>query len=278
MAKTNGTVVTAFLLLSTLFAGAQNVGLPDFKVEEAGKNRTLVSWVNQYGDQLIQMNVQVSYDSLRNFGTVFDPLSPGLQQNGFVDGKIYYRKVFYRLFYVLAGNTYFFTASKAAGDVGAVVNVTAENKPAYNTPLVPAKDKYITVRSPIAVLANLSPSDYARFRDSIANKTKDTLLTLSPMEIEIKRYVPVVVNPLIGAITLNAEGFVEIKLPNIKLKKYKIVFLDSNGGHIFTVSHVNDTDLVLDKTNFLHAGWFSFEIYEDDKVAYKDKIYLQSEF
>ena len=37
------------------------------------------------------------------------------------------------------------------------------------------------------------------------------------------------------------------------------------------------TDRVLDKTNFVHAGWFTYELYEDEKLKEKNKFQLQKD-
>ena len=57
------------------------------------------------------------------------------------------------------------------------------------------------------------------------------------------------------------DGFIEIKLPDASMKNYKLIFFD-NGRKLFTINHITDGDLVIDKSNFQHAGWFSFDLYE----------------
>jgi len=260
-------ILTAALFFGILNAGAQNAGLPEFTVENLGKNRTLVSWENPYGDGLLQVNVQVSYDSLRNFGTVFEPLSPSLPQNGFVNTKGYAGKVYYRLFFVLTGGAYYFTPSKVVED-----DEELEGKARFAV-----KESTITVRTPLSILAHLTPADFRKFRDSISTSTRDTLVLVNQNEMVLKHFGHADVN-FLGFIGLNPEGFVEIKLPDANLKKYKVVFTDNNGAHLFTINHVPDTDLVLDKTNFLQAGWYSFELYQDEKIIERNKFYLQSDF
>ena len=39
-----------------------------------------------------------------------------------------------------------------------------------------------------------------------------------------------------------------------------------------------ETALTLDKTNFYHAGWFTFELYNDEKLVEKHKFYLAKDF
>ena len=268
MAKINITTI-AIMLLSTAHLQAQD--LSSFTVESLGTNRTLVSWNNPFGDALIQVNVQTSYDSLRNFGTVFEPLSPSLPQNGFVNNKGYAGKVYYRLFYVLAGGAYYFTPSKP---IGIEEPMEEEGK----TRSAGVHERRITIRTPLNILAHLKPEDFAKFRDSITNSTKDTLTAVNQDDMVLKYYQHADFNAFTGYVGLNPEGFVEIKLPDADKKKYKVIFKDDGGNHLFTINHVSDNDLVLDKTDFLHAGWFYFELYQDDKIIEKNRVYLSSDF
>ena len=93
---------------------AQNP-LPDFSVEDMGSNRIRISWVNPYNEGCIQLNVQRSYDSLKNYTTLFSTTSPELPENGFVDNSYYGGRVYYRIFYVLGGGSYYFTKAKRSG-------------------------------------------------------------------------------------------------------------------------------------------------------------------
>jgi len=262
--------------VATLFIGILNVeaqeGLPDFTLENLGKNRISIGWQNQYGEGLKQVNVQVSYDSLRNFGTVFEPLSPQLPQNGYLNNKDYAGKVYYRLFYVLNGGAYYFTASKAVPDQEDAEGGSVSKR----VPIV--RERMITVRTYMNVVARITPSDFAKFRDSVNANTKDTLQAVGQDEMLIKFFKPDDPNLPSEYVGTNQEGYVEIKLPNAKIRNYKIIFNDSKGNYLFTIKRVADTDMVLDKTNFLHAGWYTFELYDGDKLVENKKVLLQNDF
>jgi hypothetical protein len=212
--------ITAVLTGFILHASAQNP-LPDFSVDSLGKNLTRVSWVNSYGAGLIQVSVQSSYDSIKNFRTFFSSPSPQLPQNGIVDKRAQ-GKMYYRIFYAFSGGSYGFTKARLAG-TGPVAQTDEPN-----TNVVAQQNNY-----------GYLPSIY------------------------------VVVNP---------DGFAEIKLPEAATKKYRLVFFDENHNQLFTINKINEPDLVLDKTNFLHAGLFYFELYDGDKLVEKNRIYLQKEF
>ncbi len=94
----------------------------------------------------------------------------------------------------------------------------------------------------------------------------------------LKPYIPKYVWKASIYIYTDANGYVTIALPLSKLHVYHIIFYDESGTELFQIKHVKDEKLVLDKTNFLHAGWFNFELYEDDKLKEKSRFYLESDF
>ena len=83
--------------------------------------------------------------------------------------------------------------------------------------------------------------------------------------------------PSINIFTTN-KGYVNLHFPMAKIHKYRIVFYEENGNELFEIKQVKETDLTLDYTNFIHAGWFNFELFEDDKLKEKNKIFLQKLF
>ena len=49
-------------------------------------------------------------------------------------------------------------------------------------------------------------------------------------------------------------------------KNYRLRFLDENHKLLFVIQHVPQSQLLLDKTDFMHSGWFYFELFEDNKL------------
>lgn len=76
----------------------------------------------------------------------------------------------------------------------------------------------------------------------------------------------------------NKDGYVFLNLPGAEKKKYHVKFFDEDDSFLFEVKNIKESALTLDKTNFLHSGWFKFELYEDDKLIEKNKFYLPKEF
>lgn len=73
--------------------------------------KIIISWKNTYGANITTINIQRSYDSLRNFTTVGSVLEPMNRENGFVDSRPNGDKAFYRVFVSFEGGRYIFTKS-----------------------------------------------------------------------------------------------------------------------------------------------------------------------
>jgi hypothetical protein len=76
----------------------------------------------------------------------------------------------------------------------------------------------------------------------------------------------------------NADGYVQILLNDALQKNYRIKFLDETRKPLFTIQHVTQPQLLLDKTDFMHSGWFYFELYENDKLKERNKFYIPKDF
>jgi hypothetical protein len=72
----------------------------------------------------------------------------------------------------------------------------------------------------------------------------------------------------------NKEGNVVVALPEAKANIFSLRFYRENGTPVFQLNRVKEHMLILDKSNFLHSGWFSFELYENDKLLEKKRIYV----
>ncbi len=255
-------------LIYSLHVLAQNP-LPDFKVDNLGKDRIRIGWLNDYGNNCVQINVQRSFDSTRFFRTVFSPLSPELPENGFIDTKSSFGTVYYRIFYVLQDGLYFFTSAKhPATGYDATETLIQDN----------FDDFIVTINLEDSVLAQLHYAQFKIFRDSIVNKTKDSLFVLAKNQVLLKKFDSNnIFIPSIYVFT-NSDGLVNINLPNTNQKKYSLKIFDNRGKPMFFIHHINESQLSLDKTNFMHAGWFTFELYEDEKLKERNKFYLQRDF
>lgn len=76
----------------------------------------------------------------------------------------------------------------------------------------------------------------------------------------------------------NKDGYVYINLPDADKKKYEVKFYEEDDSFLFEIKNIRETGITLDKANFIHAGWFRFELYNDGKLVEKNRFYLAKEF
>jgi hypothetical protein len=257
------------LILICCFAKAQDT-LPRFTIKDLGKDRIQISWTNPF-ETIVQLSVQRSFDSLKNYKTIFSPPSPGLLQNGFVDTKVPPgTRMYYRIFYVLAGGSYFFTAAKRP-PTGVVIDGANSG-----TPMEP--EQLITIRLKDVIIGQYNQRDYAKFRDSIIYQTKDTLYATSATDIVIRPYAAKQMWKASQYVFTSREGFINIKLPDANKKHYHIIFFEEDGTQLFEVGRVKESSLIIDKANFVHSGWFLFDLYEDGRLLERNKFYVARDF
>lgn len=70
------------------------------------------------------------------------------------------------------------------------------------------------------------------------------------------------------------DNNVVISLPDAPRKKYSIKFYRGDGSFLFEVSKINESYLMLDKANFLRAGLFIFELYDNNIIIERHKFYV----
>lgn len=140
-------------------------------------------------------------------------------------------------------------------------------------PFVKAPD-FISVYRRDSLIRQLAFYQYTAFRDSMAANTKDTLFARDAYHFEIKPFYEKYSWRPSRYVFTNNKGYVTILLPDVKLHRYHIVFYDADSTELFRLKAIKENELFLDKANFVHAGWFSFELYEDDKLKEKNKFLL----
>lgn len=266
-------IFVTFIFCTISFSSFAQDLLPNFKVTELSKGKVQISWNHRFSN-IVQITVQRSFDSTKYFRSIFSSLSPELQQSGYLDktAPVGY-KMFYRILYVFEGGEYVFTKSQS---IYSKRNETNTNN--NNTDF--ADDKLIKIYKPNreTLLTTMEYKFYKKFRDSIYTKTKDTLqYTENDDEVIIKPFVAKVVWKASNFVFTNEKGFIRIILPQAKQKKYSLIFFNENNEEVLHIKHIKETDLVLDKTNFLKAGWYFFDLYEDDKLKEKNKFYLSKD-
>lgn len=298
-------VIILLVLMGTL--KAQDT-LPRFSAVSKGNGRAIISWVNTMPN-VRQISIQRSNDSLRNFKSIMTVVDPELPQNGFADTKAQ-GLVFYRLFIVLDSGSYMFSKSKrptielqpaVTSNPEAPVNgsrqvqiaptvddkelkeIAEKTNTAPVAPVVPAApvpkpEKYFVIVRNDSIINRVNEKLYKRFRDSVVTRSRDTILFRSADTIQIKPFVPKEVYKPSRYIFTEKDGNIAIVLPEAPAKKYHVKFYEDNMDFLFEIKQITEPYLVLEKSNFLHAGWFRFELFEDGKLKEKQKFFIARDF
>lgn len=103
--------------------------------------------------------------------------------------------------------------------------------------------------------------------------TIDTLKTL----VKVKDLQQTVVNTWFvpsKMVYTGKDNNVIISLPDAGKKKYIVKFFQENGDFLFELNKISEPYLTLEKVNFIHAGIFNFEVYENGQLIEKHKVYV----
>ncbi|RYY94691.1 MAG: hypothetical protein EOO11_17365 [Chitinophagaceae bacterium] len=245
------TLLLTVCLLATPAVQAQDT-LPRFSVRNAGNNRFVVSWVNPFPN-MAQISIQRSFDSLGTYKTILSVADPKSVQNGFTDRTAPNDHMFYRLFYVLDGGLFYFTRPKRPDTSRIVV------------PVLP--------RPSIPTVLNTVP---AKYRDSIFVRNRDTFVVINRDTIAVKPKAPIVPKWVPSRFVFtNGDGYVTIRLPDADKENYTIRIFEDSTRVLFELKGVKEKSLTLDKGNFYHAGWYFFELYNDEKLVERNKFFLK---
>jgi hypothetical protein len=255
--------------------------LPNFSVKNVGNNRIIIGWVNNY-PVVKQISIQRSFDSVLNYKTILTVPDPMALQNGYMDAKATSDRMFYRLYILLENGRYLFSAAqrpvsdteqKRMNDISLKrISSFVNNKDTFlmdgnlvviksDTIMQNGKPVIIKARPVVIKLDNLQWGDSVAIPNPDYNKPK--LLAFTPSL----------------RVFTNRDGYVRVNLPDEeKAKKYSIKFFDEDNNLLFELKEIKETDFKIDKTNFYHAGWFKFELYENGKLLEKHRFYLEKDF
>ena len=228
------------IFLSIVLAGSLNAQavLPKITVVNTNGN-VVVSWKNEYKKPIVTLNVQRSYDSLRNYTTIGSVLTPQSEENGYLDEQPPYSRMYYRVFIAFEGGEYILSTPVKA----------------YKTPTSSSDTGVIN-----APWLNMN-------RDS--SISYDAVTPPPPPPKEIKRaWVPstYMYTAPNAAIVLN--------LPGALTRKYRAKIFDENEKQIFELTHLKEDILLMDKVNFPKNGWYYFELYDGEVLVEKNKFFV----
>ncbi len=145
-----------------------------------------------------------------------------------------------------------------------------------------AVEKILFVKRRDTVIMQLEGNQVRRFSDSLVKQTKDTLYFVNADTLQIKPFIEIYKEPkevykISPYVFAAKDGNISIALPDCKTKKYFVAFFEPDNTPVMEVKDIKDPILIIDKTNFGHAGWFRFELYEDGKLKEKNKFLIPRE-
>ena len=292
----NWSKIFGFLFFSMFcFKAAQAQDtLPEFRVEEIN-GRVVISWNNRHTN-LVQVTVQRSYDSVKRFTSIYNAPSPELPANGFTDTKVQPGiRVFYRIFYMMEGGAYYFTASKrpSAGTsspgFGFVTDyrrdqlyenllLAFEGRKPADMHIPPGQQYEVRFRDTSNIQVGFH--QLREMRDSLLEHTKDTLFQLNDTTFYLATFI---YNPPYEEIesryvNFDANGYLIITISDADRKKYHLEFLDENDQPVVTISPVPGPYLILDKSNFRQAGWYKIQLKTGNTVLERNRIFIPKDF
>ncbi len=143
--------------------------------------------------------------------------------------------------------------------------------------------KVLFVKRRDSVILLLAGKQVPRFSDSLLKQTKDTLFFVDADTLLIKPYIEVYREPkevykISPNVFISKDGNVSIVLADCNHKKYYVQFFETDNTPVMEVKDIKDPVLIIDKANFVHSGWFRFELYEDGKLKEKNKLLIPREF
>lgn len=236
--------------------------LPKLSVTNAGNNRIIIGWTNTY-DNVRQISIQRSFDSLTGYKSIMTVPDPSTLQNGYVDTKATNDHMFYRLYIMFDKGMYTFSKPRrpfkdTTRRTAPPVIVTVTNGKTQTAAADSSKLNGVDVGD----AANLiNPGDSIGIPGiGISNKPKPPVFTAS---LHVYTY---------------KDGNIRINLPEEENKRYAIKFFEENDDMLFELKDIKERTFSIDKAVFLHSGWFKFELYEDGKLKEKHKFFLQKDF
>lgn len=232
--------ILLFFLVTVSNVKAQEF-LPGITVKDFN-GKIIVSWQNAYKVPVSNISIQRSFDSLKNYTTIGSVLNPQNLENGYADDKPPYNKMYYRVFISFEGGSYLFSSIE---------------RPVKEIPVKDSSNGMDEVAE-----------NNIRFPWQV-NPFADPAITVPP-----KKDAPEIISYPSRRIYSARENNVVIHLPDAAFKKYHARFYDIDDNFLFELTKLKEEYLIIEKVNFVHAGWFHFELFENGKLVEKNKFYI----
>ena len=247
--------------------------LPEFSIINGPKNHSIISWRNNFGDQLTVLTIQRSADSVRNFRTIYSVNNLSLQVNAYTDNKPVPGEEYYRMYYMLKNGSYNFTKAKriTTGFVADDVLTRLDSR------------KMIRVKGDLS--GRFEYPSLFHLKDSVLNYTSDSLYFVNDSTLQYVKYNAVAaiasaettnLQPMSKFLYLNADSYVVLKFPEQELSRYSMTIYKQNGTSVlFKIPKFENSEIILNKTSFLRSGWYPYEIYKDGKIEERSRLEIK---
>ncbi len=273
--------VATFIISCSLKSFAQDT-LPRISVVSIS-NQIVISWKNNYGAKISNLNIQRSNDSLKNFTTIGSVLNPMSKENGFVDRNAPNARMFYRVFVAFEGGTYIFSSAHRPSIKS--IEKQAANKPSENTVSgeenMPKQDRQNVIDSLRKQGADIAqknlPDTSQNHLAETPDKVPEPAVIIEKDLIPARKFPkPVIQSGFVPSkfIYTNKDNNLILNLPDAEKVNFSLRFYDDKGKPVFAIKKITEAYLIVDKVNFLRTGWFYYDLFDDDILLEKYKFYI----
>ena len=249
--------------------------LPSVSVNAMNQS-VIVSWLNEYKKPITNILIQRSFDSTKHFTTIGSVLTPQNLENGYPDRLPPYDRMYYRVMIQFEGGEYVLGPSKRAYP-------EKPNLPTLDVTLIPVipdtkkknDQESIDEDDPVFLQKERASVSQKRRKDSIKitrlqERKINSVYNTEPIHIIETTYPS-------SRVFTNKHNVVVIAIQQAYVKKYGLKVFDENQKLVLELKRVPDDYLMLEKSNFIHSGWFTFEIYEEGKLFEKNKFFISKD-
>ena len=261
MYTSKGKNIFICFLAILLFLASAKAGdsLPNFTVKERN-GKVIIGWLNPY-PELTQLIIQRSADSLTGFRSIVSMPDPTSVSNGYVDKKPGMENSYYRIYYVNPGGRYLFTAAQK-----------------------PAKASSLNSSSVPKTVGQYEFVDETNIGTGIRGSSLDKALKIKretgigiDLSGKIEDSISANVFTPSGLIFTNREGNLIIALPDANKKKFSLRVFKEDGTPMFHMRNIKEPQLLIDRSNFLHSGWFKYDLFENERLREQNKFFIPPE-
>ena len=266
------------LFILFLMVGMQNIlaqktvgqnTLPSFSlVERSGK--VIIGWTNP-NPELRQIIIQRSTDSSKGFRSIISMPDPTAFTNGYVDKPIDALIYYYRIFCTMPGGRYFFTEAKKP--IKEIIKETP--KPVLQEVKAVQKNEIV---AEVQVQTEIQPRQMNGEKVYVTNPSSKID---DPGKLEKIIRKDSVLNQQIyepsGFIYTNIEGNLIVVLPEPLKRHFSLYVYQEDGTPIFNMKNIKESKLLIDRSNFIHSGWFKYELFDGQKSKEKNKFFIPAE-